>query len=69
VILRLFWLILLFMRLILVVCAFCRDMRATSVYFLIDDLFCCLCWSLVGILLLSLVLVLSGQVSVGPLWA
>jgi hypothetical protein len=48
VILRLFQLILFFMRLILVVCGFCRDIRVASVYFVVDDLFCCLCWSFVG---------------------
>jgi hypothetical protein len=37
-----------FMRLILVVCGFCRDIRVASVYFVVDDLFCCLCWSFVG---------------------
>jgi hypothetical protein len=39
VILRLFRLILLFMRLILVVCGFCRDIRAAGVYFAVYDLF------------------------------
>ena len=31
-----------------VVCDFCRDIKAASVYFVVDDLFCCLCWFSVG---------------------
>jgi hypothetical protein len=48
VILILFHLILLFMMLILIVCVFYRDIRVVSVYFIVDDLFGCLCWSLEG---------------------
>jgi hypothetical protein len=48
------------MRLILVVCDFYRDIRVASVYFIVYDLFYCLCSFFRGI---------SGYVSTCPLWA